>query len=321
MSFFCLRGISKRFDKDTQALSGITLELAKGQLLGLIGESGSGKSTFLRIAAGLETQDRGEVLLDGEPILNPSQKLVAGYDQIQLVHQQFKLYPNSTVEENIRRPLLLYDKSYAQERTEYLLDAFNLESMRRRLPRELSGGQQQKVAIAKALSSEPEVLLFDEPFSHLDSLQKRQLLLEIQAVFRKLHVTGIWVTHDISDALMLTPYIAVLRKGTLIQQGNVEELFNHPKNRYVASLFTPINPLPEGRGRFLRPTAIRVSTDGEGLAGRITSCCFLPYHNQLTVCLTGTGLEWIILDERRIFRQGDLVSLVFPRGEIMTLSE
>lgn len=321
MSFFRLTHISKRFDGDSLALDGVTLELAKGQVVGLIGESGSGKSTLLRIAAGLETQDQGEVFLGDMPILNPSQKLVPGYDQIQLVHQQFKLYPHSTVEENIRRPLLQYDKSYAQERTEHLLEAFNLGKMRRRLPRELSGGQQQKVAIAKALSLEPEVLLFDEPFSQLDPLQKRKLLDEIREVFEQLQVTGIWVTHDLNDALMLTSRVGVLYNGSLVQQGGAEELFNRPKNRYVAELFSPLNPLPGLQGRFLRPTAIVLSQTPGGIKGWVKSCRFLSYYNQLILILEDAGLEWLVFDDSRSFGEGDVVYLRFNAADIMSLPE
>jgi len=319
MSFLRLRNISKRFDGDTLALNGLTLELPKGQLLGLIGESGSGKSTLLRVAAGLETQDTGEVFLGDMAILNPSQKLVAGYDQIQLVHQQFNLYPHSTVEENIRRPLLLYDKSYAQDRTEYLLEAFSLGSMRKRLPRELSGGQQQKVAIAKALSLEPEVLLFDEPFSHLDPLQKRQLLEEVRDVLKELQVTGIWVTHDLNDALMLTSQVGVLHTGTLVQYGAAEELLKQPQSRYVAELFSPLNPLPGSQDLFLRPMAIHFSQASEGIKGRVKSCRFLPFFNQLTVSLEDVALDWTVFDNGRSFREGDQVYLKFSGEDVMSL--
>lgn len=302
------------------ALDGINLELAKGELLGLIGESGSGKSTLLRIAAGLEVQDEGEVSLGSLKILNPAQKLVAGYDQIQLVHQQFKLYPHSTVEENIKRPLLLYDRDFASQRTSHLLSLFGLTDLKNRLPRELSGGQQQKVAIARALSLEPEVLLFDEPFSHLDPLQKRRLLEEIQEALHLLDVTGIWVTHDLSDALMLTSSLAVLHKGKIIQQGEAEALFRRPVNIQVAELFSTLNPHPTEENGYLRPSAIRIAPTGDGLKGLVKQVRFLPEYNLLSVSVEGFGLTWNAMDTLRTYKANQQVCLQFDSCDVLKLT-
>ena len=178
MSYFSLRTLTKSYDSHV-ALQEFNLELAKGEFVSIIGESGSGKSTLLRIAAGLLTQTGGEVLLDGKKIENPEQKLVPGYDEIKLIHQDYQLFPNTSVEENITRPLLNYEENYRNQRVGHLLDRLGLTPYKDRLPRQLSGGQQQKVAIAQALAVEPEVLLLDEPFSHLDAIQKRKLIYDL----------------------------------------------------------------------------------------------------------------------------------------------
>lgn len=315
MSFLTLEGIRKSYDGQRQVLDGISIHLNKGDLLGLIGASGSGKSTLLRIAAGLEFADEGEVFLAGNRILNPTQKLVAGYDEIQLVHQHFNLFPLSTVEENIRRALLLYDKDYAKERTENLLEIFQLTQMRDRLPRELSGGQQQKVAIARALSVEPEVLLFDEPFCHLDPVQKRSLLEEIREVFQKLHVTGIWVTHDVEDALMLTHKLLVIDEGVILQQGDVGELYYSPNSRTVAELFSPLNALPGSNESFLRPEAVSIVSEGN-VSGKIVESRFLPAQNQLTVALD-EGTYWKVGDPARIHAVNDTVYLTWSEKDVL----
>jgi ABC-type Fe3+/spermidine/putrescine transport system ATPase subunit len=321
MSFFNLQNIQKRYKDQTPVLDDVTLSLGKGELLGLIGESGSGKSTLLRIAAGLETQDKGEVTLGSLTVLSPAQKLVAGYDQIQLVHQQFKLYPHSTVEENIRRPLLLYDRAYAAERANHLLALFGLAELKNRLPRELSGGQQQKVAIARALSLEPDVLLFDEPFSQLDPPQKRRLLEEIQEALRQLEVTGIWVTHDLSDALMLTSSLAVLHHGKIIQRGSAEELFHSPTNRHVAELFSSLNLLPDSPNRYVRPSSIQVLPTGGGLIGHVTQVRFLPEYNLLTVAINETAIVWQVMDPSRNFKADQAVTLKYDQSSVLRLPD
>lgn len=321
MSFFNLQNIRKCYKDGAPVLDDVTLGLSKGELLGLIGESGSGKSTLLRIAAGLETQDQGEVTLGSLKVLSPAQKLVAGYDQIQLVHQQFKLYPHSTVEENIKRPLLLYDRAYAAERANHLLALFGLAELKNRLPRELSGGQQQKVAIARALSLEPDVLLFDEPFSHLDPPQKRMLLEEIQEALRQLGVTGIWVTHDLSDALMLTSSLAVLHHGKIIQRGSAEELFHNPVNRQVAELFSSLNPLPDSPNRYVRPSSIQVLPTAGGIIGYVKQVRFLTEYNLLTVAIAGTDIVWSVPDTSRNIEAHRSVSLQFDQRAVLRLPD
>lgn len=238
MSYFSIRKVSKTYELHP-ALKEFSLALEKGQFTAIVGESGSGKSTLLRIMAGLETQTSGEVWLNDRQIENPKQKLVPGYDEIKLIHQDYHLQPNSTVEENISRPLLNYDKAYARDRVDRLLFDLGLEGFKDRHPRQLSGGQQQKVAIATALAVEPDVLLLDEPFSSLDSIQKHRLISELKELFLELGTTVVFVTHDLDDALRLTDNLIIFQKGKVVQKGGSQELCEHPKTRYVARLFFP----------------------------------------------------------------------------------
>lgn len=259
MKFLSIKGLTKTYPGDVQALHEVSLEVSKGERWAIIGASGSGKSTLLKLIAGLEAQDEGEVYLDGEKILNSTEKLVAGYDAIQLVKQENGLFPHSTVAENITRPLLQYDKAYTKERLEALLTLFGLEGKREAYPRQLSGGEQQKVAIARAMSLEPEVLLLDEPFNSLDSMQKRVLLDELNLIFQETGLTLLMVTHDIQDALLLTDRLCVFSGGgKLVTKGRIKDIHKGTRSAYVAGFFGPLNVLPGKESRFLRPVHIQV---------------------------------------------------------------
>ncbi|MBN7817159.1 ABC transporter ATP-binding protein [Algoriphagus pacificus] len=317
MSYFSVRQVSKSYDTRL-ALSDFSLELEKGSFLSIVGASGSGKSTLLRIMAGLEVQDAGEVFLDGEMILNPKHKLVSGYDEIKLIHQDYHLFPNSTVEENIARPLLQYDKKYAKQRVEELLGLLGLKEFRNRYPRQLSGGQQQKVAIAKALSVEPELLLLDEPFSSLDTIQTHQLISELKSLFEELGTTVVFVTHDLDDALRLTDNLLILQKGKTVQVGNSKELCEKPKSRYVARLFSPINLIPDRFNSYLRPSDVKLRSKGT-LMGHVLDSRYLVHYNSLQIRLKNGGEIWEVDDPLRKYKIGDRVYLTWDEEKVMLL--
>ncbi|MDN3669785.1 ABC transporter ATP-binding protein [Echinicola jeungdonensis] len=320
MTYLKIEKVSKQYDEDNMALEGFSLEVPKGNVISMVGESGSGKSSLLRIIAGLEIQSAGLVYLGDQKILNPNEKLVPGYDEIQLIHQEYKLYPNSTVEENIARPLLMYDKAYQKERVEELLDLLTLTAHRHKKPRQLSGGQQQKVAIARALSIEPEVLLLDEPFSSLDAIQKRELIEELKQIFESLQVTVIFVTHDLDDALLLTEQLFIIHKGKLIQQGNAEDVFRHPANLYVAKLFGYLNVLPGKENNFVRPSDIHFLKSG-GIKAKVQKRQYLIHYNLLTVQLEGSGEIWRVEDKEREFQEGDTLFLDFDEDKVLYLEK
>jgi iron(III) transport system ATP-binding protein len=317
MSYFSVRQVSKSYD-NTMALANFSLELKKGDFLSIIGASGSGKSTLLRIMAGLEVQDDGEVFLDGKLILNPKSKLVSGYDEIKLIHQDYHLFPNSTVEENIARPLLHFEKEYGKERVETLLKLLGLNNFRDRYPRQLSGGQQQKVAIAKALSVEPELLLLDEPFSSLDTIQTHQLISELKDLFLKLGTTVVFVTHDLDDALRLTDNLLILQNGKTVQIGSSQELCENPKSRYVAQLFSPINLIPDRFNSYIRPSNVKLRSKGP-LLGHVVDSRFLVHFNSLRVRLKNGGDIWEVDDPLRKFQIGDRVYLNWDEEKVMRL--
>lgn len=317
MSFLSIRQLSKSYDAQV-ALHEFSLELQRGEFISIVGESGSGKSTLLRLIAGLMVQSGGEVHLDGKLIENPAQKLVPGYDSIKLIHQDYQLFPNSTVAENVHRPLLHYDEAYREQRVNRLLKQLGLENYRDRLPRQLSGGQQQRVAIAQALAVEPEVLLLDEPFSHLDAIQKRKLILKLKGVLQEVETTVIFVTHDLDDALRLTDSILILQKGKVVQKGNSKELCEQPKSRYVARLFSPINEIPGRVASYIRPSDLRLRTRGK-LQGQVIDLRYLVHYNSLQIRLRDTDLTWEVDDNQRKYTIGSRVYLDFDEEKVLVL--
>ena len=317
MPYFSLRALTKSYDSQI-ALQDFNLELSKGEFVSIIGESGSGKSTLLRIAAGLLTQSLGEVLLVGKKIESPAEKLVPGYDEIKLIHQDYQFFPNTTVEENITRPLLNFEEGYRKQRVSHLLDRLGLTAYKDRLPKQLSGGQQQKVAIAQALAVEPEVLLLYEPFSHLDAIQKRKLIQELKELLREIGTTVIFVTHDLDDALWLTDSLVVLQKGKITQKGNSKALCEQPKSKYVARLFSSINALTDREQAYIRPADIRIRTRG-GIVGHVVDQRFLVHYNSLQVKLREGGQIWEVDDPARKYQIGDRVYLHIQEEKVLLL--
>ncbi len=219
------------------AVNGISLHLAKGEVLALTGESGSGKTTLLRLLAGLEDLDSGGIRLRGKPVTGPSQNLVPGHPDIRLVHQHFKLFPNISVAENIRYALRKYDTAYREQRLTQMLHLGRLERVKHQIPKTLSDGEQQRTALATALADEPLLLLMDEPFSNLDVVLKGHIKEEVMDFVRSSRTSVIFVTHDPQDALSLADRIILLREGKIIQDGSPSKLYGQPASPYVARFF------------------------------------------------------------------------------------
>lgn len=319
MSYLQIKRIQKIYQEDQPVLKNFSLGIEKGQIISLIGESGSGKSTLLRIIAGLENRTEGEVFLDGIRIQNPNEKLVPGIDEVQLVYQEYHLYPNSTVEENISRPLLQYDKNYKDKRVATLLKLLGLEPFKDKLPRHLSGGQQQKVAIGRALSLEPHVLLLDEPFSSLDTIQRREIIEELKIMFEALGITVLFVTHDLDDALQMTENLVILQRGMLIQKGHPEFIFSNPKNLYAAKLFSHLNPIPGKNKTYIRPSDIQLYKS-TGILGKVILKQYLVHYNQLTIRLSNGDL-WKAEDKKRVFEVGDKIFLKWEERKEIAISK
>jgi len=235
-----VRGISKRFRK-SRVLEDISFDVAEGESLVLLGASGSGKTTILRIIAGLEQPDSGRVILHGKDVTD----LPARERGVGVIFQAYALFPRMTVEKNIAYGLKIRHRPRKEKRetVDRLIKLVQLEQHRKKYPWQLSGGQQQRVAIARTLAYKPQVLLFDEPFGALDAQTRVHLRREIRTLLRQVRVPSIFITHDQEEALELGDRIAVLNDGHLEQVGTPDEVYNHPATEYVATFLGAANLL------------------------------------------------------------------------------
>lgn len=233
-------GISKRFGK-ASVLENISFDVAEGEVLVLLGASGSGKTTILRIIAGLEMPYTGKVILHGREVT----ELPARERGVGVIFQSYALFPKMTVEKNIGYGLRIRKRKRKEirETVNELLQLVQLEEHRKKYPSQLSGGQQQRVAIARTLAYKPEVLLFDEPFGALDTQTRVHLRREIRALLKKVNVPSIFITHDQEEALELGDRVAVLNVGHVEQIGTPFEIYNHPATEYVATFLGAANVL------------------------------------------------------------------------------
>ncbi len=239
--------ISKIYANSHAGLHACSFELQKGQCLAVVGESGSGKTTLLQILAGFLPTDFGEMRLHKKLLPSPADMLVKGYPDLQLVPQDFKLLPNHRVWENITLPIRHYAADKQAKRLAYLSELLGLKDLLERYPRELSGGQQQRTAIARALSSEPAVLLLDEPFNQADTKTKQKLVHALAYLKKKDKTAIVLVTHDAQEALGLADALLVLQAGKTLQCDTPTQIYTHPTEKYIAELFGYINYFPKNK--------------------------------------------------------------------------
>ena len=230
--------ITKKFN-DTVAVNNVSCKFEAGTLTTLLGPSGCGKTTSLRIIAGLERSTSGKILIDNEDVT----LLPATDRDVSMVFQSYALFPHMNVIENVSYGLKMVNinkDEYTQKSLE-TLKLVNLEGYENRMPSELSGGQQQRVAVARAIVLKPKVLLFDEPLSNLDAKLRRQVREDIREIQQKLGVTTIYVTHDQEEALAISDKVIVMNNAIIAQEGSPKNLYNFPKNKFVANFIGDAN--------------------------------------------------------------------------------
>ena len=307
--------VNKKFG-DFVALADIDLTIPTGQLTALLGPSGGGKSTLLRIVAGLETADTGTVTIEGvESTHLPPQKRNVGF-----VFQHYAAFKHMSVAKNVAFGLEIRKrpKKEVEERVQELLELVHLQQFSHRLPAQLSGGQRQRMALARALAVEPTVLLLDEPFGALDAKVRKELRDWLRRLHDEVHVTTVFVTHDQEEALEVADQIVVINDGRIEQIGTPDELYDEPANDFVMSFLGPVTHLD---GQLIRPHDIELRTTNDrlgGVNGVVTRVVRVGFEVRVTV-ETSTDPEVLVVLTRAEARNaavgiGDAVWCVPVRG-------
>jgi putative spermidine/putrescine transport system ATP-binding protein len=330
-SLLFIRNVAKSFGKNP-VLRDISLQIAEGEFLTILGESGSGKTTLLRIIAGFESANAGEIVMEGErlDLLPPYRR------RVNTVFQHYALFPHLTVEENVGYGLRVakLPKDEIAARVTEALAMVKMTAFAKSKPAKISGGQQQRIALARALVNRPRLLLLDEPLSALDANLRRQMQVELKSLQREVGISFVFVTHDQEEAMVMSDRIALLRMGELEQVASPREIYNHPATAYTAQFIGHTNllrgqiksgvarcnslswrvGLPEGPGLFsLRPENIRIVSPATGssdinvvgIRGKIQHQAFHGATELLQV-VCDDGLTLSVRTATREHRQGDL---------------
>lgn len=274
MSYVKLESVTKQFGK-TEVLTGIDMEVEKGEFVTLLGPSGCGKSTILRILAGLTDASAGSVFIDGKEMKN-----IAPKDrQVGMVFQSYALFPNMTVKENVAFGLRMKKLSSAEinRSVDEILDIVHLSDKKSSYPSQLSGGQQQRVALARSIVVKPKVLLLDEPLSALDAQIRKSLQTDLRNIQRELEMTMILVTHDQEEAMVVSDNIFVMNQGEIAQKGNPIEIYTKPASEFVASFIGQYNLLH--RSELEKIVGQKIDGEFEKFAIRPESIYFEPNHD------------------------------------------
>lgn len=326
------------------ALDGVSLEVRPGEVMALLGDSGCGKSTLLRIVAGLERPTRGRVLLDGHLVAGPGVAVPPEARGVGLMFQDYALFPHLTVAENIRFGLAGRPPA-AREAADSLLDQVGLSARADSYPQTLSGGEQQRVALVRALAPGPRLLLLDEPFSNLDRRMRDRVREDTVALLRRTGTTALLVTHDPEEALAVASRIALMRRGRLVQVGTGEALYRRPASLFAARFLadaveiparvasgraeTPLGPVAapgfaEGAAVrvCLRPEAVGVGPRGRGRDAQVLRRVFVGSATVLLLRVPGLAQPLRArISGTESYGPGDAVGLTLLEQAVLVLAE
>ncbi len=321
-----LHAVSKRYD-DLEAVKCLSLSVASGEFLTLLGSSGCGKTTTLRLISGFEIADEGEIYIDGDLVnaVPPFRR------EVNTVFQNYALFPHLSIFDNIAYGLSIrrINKGEIRTRVHDMLDRVRLSDKANSLPSQLSGGQKQRVALARALINEPKVLLLDEPLGALDAKLRRSMQLELKSIQENLGITFIYVTHDQEEALVMSDRVAVMNDGLLLQIGSPREIWEQPASKFVAEFIGTENFLdarmgdcaPDGR-RLILSNGLTVSAQSESKLAAGTPVTIAVRPQQVRVSANGAAndTENVLSGTlTEIIYVGALVRLVFDLGAGMQL--
>lgn len=308
------------YHRDHIGISDISFELTKGDHLALIGESGCGKSTLIKSLYGLFDLDKGSIYWEDDQVLGPAFNLVPGFQKFKHLSQEFDLMPFTTSEENIQKFLSRENPDQNKKRSDELIDLFDLEEVKHQKVKTLSGGQKQRVAIAQALAKPPELILLDEPFSHIDQFLKHRLRRRLFQFLKKEKITCIFATHDADDVLPFSDFTMILKKGKVLDFRPTQKVYNQPKTEYCASLFGDVNALNtnefsmkfEEDDVLIYPHEIMIRENSE-YNGIIKSSYFKGLHYLLEIDYNSKSIFAI---SEELFKVGDKVTFELDRNSI-----
>jgi len=333
-----LSGISRQFGT-VRAVDDISLDVQPGEIICLVGHSGCGKTSLLRIIAGIDAPDEGQLTMGGKMLVSSSIFVEPEKRNIGVVFQDYALFPHLTVKENVLFGLRKMRKDEAKARVDELLALVGLAAMADRYPHMLSGGEQQRVALIRALAPKPDLLLMDEPFSNLDRGLRARVRSETIALLRALGTPVIIVTHEAEEALSTGDRVVLMRSGKIIQAGPARELHNQPATRYAADFFCDFNAL-DGRvddvsvqtpvGALALPDNLRprdievISTETkaqDGLCGRIESRTYLGETEELTVYLDDQNVRLRVRTDQHIAAEATHVCVQIDWSKAMIFAK
>ena len=309
-----IRNMTKLY-KNNEGVRNINLQVKEGELVTLLGPSGCGKTTILRTIGGFLKCDEGSILIDGQPVehLPPEKRPTA------MVFQNYNLWPHMTVYENMAFGLKLRKVPKAERHRQIMdmLELVKMTGMEKKYPGQLSGGKQQRIAIARSLLLKPQVLLLDEPFSALDAKIRSQMREELRKLQIDLNITVVFVTHDQEEAMALSDRIVVMNRGCFEQIGTPAEVYNNPVNRYVAGFIGEMNFL-EQRDKTIavRPENIVINreTGTEGIPGKVRATMILGHYTEVTVDTQyGIIKAFIPCENSETFSPGENVTLTLSK--------
>ena len=238
-----VNNISFHYTKNNPVLEDYNFSLKQGEHLCVMGESGCGKSTFLKAIYGLLDLNKGEIFWKEKQVFGPKKHLVPGFEYFKYVAQDFDLMPYISVSENIKKFLSRFYPEKSEARTQELLEVIEMKAFEHTKVKNLSGGQKQRVAIARALAKEPELLLLDEPFGQIDNFKKNSLRRKLFSYLKEKNIACIVATHDKNDALSFSDKLIVIRNNRIVANDSPTKIYNNPKEKYVAALFDDVNEI------------------------------------------------------------------------------
>lgn len=266
---------------DHEVLSNLCFSLEKGEHLAILGESGCGKSTLLHLVYGLLHLEEGKIEWEGKPLLGPKYNLIPGEEFIKLVAQEYNVMPYISVAENVATFLPRRDLGKDQERVHELLKVVDLEAYSEVMVKDLSGGQKQRVALAKALANEPDILLLDEPFSHIDTFRKNKLRRHLFSYLKEQSISCITATHDAEEALAFSDKTLILEKGKPVAYGKPETIYSNLDTPYLAGFFGEISMIEntkEGGPLYLLPHQLQITDVETSLKVKVVKSYFKGSH-------------------------------------------